>query len=236
MYAKVIFDNKGRRGLVSGKGFSCLVNGKILFDAGDSADSLLSNMKRLVVSVKDIEAVVISHDHWDHTGGLWEVLRNRKGLRVYACRSFSEEFKRSVKELGGKLFFYGGSAEISQDMFLSGEMKTEYKGATIGEQALVVKGEKGVSVITGCSHPGLVKVLSSVKKKFRTRKIYMVLGGFHLKDLDREDIEKTIEDLKKIGVKKVGPAHCTGEKAIRIFRGKYHENFIPVKAGQIIQL
>ncbi len=87
-------------GLVSGHGFSCLLDGKILFDTGDAAESLLDNMKKLMVSIDDIEAVVISHDHWDHTGGLWEILKDRKGIKVYVLDSFSEELKKAVEDAG----------------------------------------------------------------------------------------------------------------------------------------
>ncbi len=236
MYAKVIFDNKARRGLRSGWGFSCLFDGKVLFDTGPDANPLMENMSRLMVSAEDVESVVISHDHWDHTGGLWEILRARKGVKVYACRSFSEEFKKGVKELGGKLHFPAKPTEIAKNIFVTGEITGLYKGEPIGEQALVVKGQKGVSVVTGCAHPGVVEVVSSIKKEMSLKKIYMVFGGFHLEDTKRDDVGKVIESLKEMGVLKVGPCHCTGEKSRRIFSGKYHENFIPVKAGHIIQL
>lgn len=208
----------------------------MLFDTADSADSLFGNMSRLMVSVKDIESVVISHDHWDHTGGLWEILKSKKGLKVYALRSFGEDFKTAVKELGGKLAYVARPKEIADGVFLVGGTGFEYKGEPMAEQALVIKGEKGVSVITGCAHPGIVKVVELIRKKMKVKKIYMAFGGFHLDGLKREEIDDVILSLKELKVKKVGPAHCTGEKARRIFRGKYYENFIPVKAGQIIQL
>jgi len=236
MYAKVIYDNKARRGFESGWGFSCLFDGKILFDTGPDALPLMENMSRLMVSVEKIESVVISHDHWDHTGGLWEILRSRKGIKVYACKSFSEEFKKGVKELGGKLFYVDQPTEIRKNIFVTGEIIGEYKGEYIGEQALVVKGQKGNSLVTGCAHPGVVQIVALVKKNMGMRKIYMVFGGFHLESTNREDISEVIENLKKMGVLKVGPSHCTGEKAKRVFKGKFHENFIPVKAGHIIQL
>lgn len=236
MYAKVLFDNKARRGLVSGHGFSCLLDGKVLFDTGESAESLLDNMKKLMVSVSDIEAVVISHDHWDHTGGLWEILKRKKGIKVYVLESFSEDLKKAVEECGGKLVVVKRQRKVTDDIYITGEMSSEYKGEVMGEQSLVVKGEKGTSVITGCAHPGIVNVLKAVKGKMKIKDLYMVFGGFHLEGLDRDEVKGIIADLKTMGVKKVGPAHCTGDKAKRMFKGKYHEGFIPVKAGQIIQL
>lgn len=241
MYAKVLYDNKARRGLTSGWGFSCLIDGKILFDTGESASSLLDNMRKLMVSIDELEGVVISHDHWDHTGGLWEILKNKKGLKVYACDSFSEEFKQSVKESGGKLVIVKKPVEIAEGIFLTGEMESEHKGEYLGEQAMVIKGEKGVSVVTGCAHPGIVKLLSDIKGNMRLgrskiKDMYMVFGGFHLEGLEREEINDVVSELKALGVKKAGPSHCSGDKARRIFKGKYHENFIPVKAGHIIHL
>jgi 7,8-dihydropterin-6-yl-methyl-4-(beta-D-ribofuranosyl)aminobenzene 5'-phosphate synthase len=236
MYAKVLYDNRAKKGLLSGQGFSCLIDGKILFDAGETPTSLVENMDRMMVSASELEGVVISHDHWDHTGGLWEVLKRKRGLKVYACRSFSETFKDCVRELGGELILVDGLTEIAKDIFVTGGIDGEYKGEKITEQALVVKGDKGASVITGCAHPGIVNVLKHVKSALGIKKLYMVFGGFHLEDMDREGIGKIISDLKKMGVAKTGPTHCSGEKARRIFSGQYHENFIAVKAGHIIHL
>lgn len=236
MYAKVLYDNRARRGLMSGLGFSCLLDGKILFDTGDSAELLLENMKKLMVSMDDIEAVVISHDHWDHTGGLWEILKHKKGLKVYVLESFSEELKKAVEESGGKLEVVKRQRKISDNIYITGEIESEYKGEPLGEQSLVIKGEKGTSVITGCAHPGIVNVLNIVKKKMKVDDIYMVFGGFHLDGMDRDQVGKIITNLKTMGVKKVGPSHCTGDKAKRMFKGKYHDNCVPMKAGQIIQL
>lgn len=236
MYAKVLYDNKARRGLLSGVGFSCLLDGKVLFDTGDSAEMLLDNMKKLMVSINDIEAIVISHDHWDHTGGLWEILKNKKGIKVYLLESFSEELKKSVEESGGKLIIVKRHRKVTDNIYITGEIESEYKGEPMGEQSLVIKGEKGTSVITGCAHPGIVNVLRIIKNRMKVKDLYMVFGGFHLEGLNRDQVNDVIAGLKTMGVKKVGPSHCTGEKAKRIFKGRYHEHFVSMKAGQIIQL
>lgn len=236
MYVKVLYDDKAKKGLLSGKGFSCLVEGKILFDTGEASQSLVENMDRMMVSAGDIEGVVISHDHWDHTGGLWELLRRKKGLKVYACSSFSDTFKKCVKELGGKLVIVDKPTEIAKNIFVTGEIKGEYKGEEITEQALMVKGDKGFSVITGCAHPGIVKVLKKAKTKLKAKKVYMVFGGFHLDGMDREKIGEIISDLKALKVERAGPTHCSGEKARRMFSGQFQERFVAVKAGHIIHL
>ena len=104
MRIKVIFD-KGAldKNLCTGWGVSFLVDDKILFDTGENGEWLLKNMRSLGVEIKKIEAVVISHDHWDHWGGLWEILKEKKGLKVYSCPGFSKEFKDKAKEAQAEL-------------------------------------------------------------------------------------------------------------------------------------
>ncbi len=236
MYVKVLYDDEAKRGLIPGKGFACLIGDKILFDTGGDAGTLLENMERLMVSIDDIEAVAISHDHWDHTGGLWELLKRKRGLKVYACPSFSESFKKCVVELKGKLILADARKKISENIYVTGAVTGKYKDESISEQALIVKGEKGVSIINGCAHPGVVKIVKHVRKDMKISELYMLLGGFHLDGEGRESISNIVSELNLLGVKRIGPTHCTGDKARRIIMGKYHNNCIPVKAGHIIQL
>ncbi|MBU1084121.1 MAG: MBL fold metallo-hydrolase [Candidatus Omnitrophota bacterium] len=236
MDLRVLYDRRAKSGFLSGEGFSCLVDGKVLFDTGEVPSSLIANMNRMKVKTDKLEAVVISHDHWDHTSGLWEILRRRRGLKVYACPSFNDTFKQCVSELGGELITAVEPMEIAPNIFVTGELAGEYNNEYLPEQALVLKGDKGTSVLTGCAHPGILNILRYTKKNFDTDKIYMVLGGFHLDGMDREAISKIITGLKEIGVKKTGPAHCSGEKAMRIFSGQYHRNCMLVKAGSVFHV
>jgi 7,8-dihydropterin-6-yl-methyl-4-(beta-D-ribofuranosyl)aminobenzene 5'-phosphate synthase len=235
MFVKVLYDYRGRRGFKIGHGFSCLVDGKVLFDAGEDAESILINASRMKVNLSKIEAVVISHDHWDHMGALWEILKKKK-LKVYACPKFSDEFKSCVKELGGKLVIADKFTKVANSIYVTGPIGAKYKGSYISEQALVVRGKKGVSVITGCAHPGITRIVKNVKRMEKAESLYLVFGGFHLVDMDREKIDKIISEFREIGVEKVGPSHCTGDKAIRIFRGRYGKNFVEARAGSVIEL
>ena len=180
--------------------------------------------------------MVISHDHWDHTGGLWELLDRKKGLIVYACPNFSLDFKEMVKRLKGKLIETKMFAEIAENIFVTGKMATEYKGEYISEQALVVKTRKGLTIITGCSHPGIIKILEKVKENIPNQKIYLVFGGFHLLDKDKRVVEFIVNQFKKLGVRKVGPTHCTGDEAKEIFKNKYQKNFININVGEVIEV
>jgi len=213
-----------------------LTGNRILFDTGESAEYLFNNMSLMNIDVLDIEAVVISHDHWDHTGGLWEVLKRRKGLKVYACPHFSEEFKERVKRLQGELREADRFIKISKNIFITGEIPGVYCNQYMPEQALIIKTENGITVITGCAHPGIVKIVERVKEEFSKERLNLVLGGFHLMDKGKRVIEIIVERFKELGVKQVGPTHCSGKEAERIFQGAYKNNYLTISAGQTIDV
>jgi len=146
------------------------------------------------------------------------------------------EFKEKVKKLKGELIEAKKVTEISKDVFITGEIEGEYKGQYMPEQALVIKTKNGITLLTGCAHPGILKILKVVKKIFPKENFYLVMGGFHLIESDKRIIEFIVTEFEKIGVKKVGPTHCSGKKAEEIFKEKYKENFIPIKIGTIIEV
>jgi 7,8-dihydropterin-6-yl-methyl-4-(beta-D-ribofuranosyl)aminobenzene 5'-phosphate synthase len=104
------------------------------------------------------------------------------------------------------------------------------------EQALVLKTKNGLTIITGCAHPGILKIVEKVKAKFPTDPIYLVLGGFHLMESDKRTIEIVAGNFKKMKIMKAGPTHCSGEAAEGIFRKHYAENFVSIKAGEEIEV
>ena len=237
MQIKILFDNIAMDNrFLTGWGVSFLVDDKILFDTGEKGEWLIENMRSLEVDIKKIEAVVISHDHWDHTGGLWEILKERKGLKVYSCPGFSKEFKDKAKEAQAELIEAEKLTEISQNIFITGEIQGAYHGKYMPEQAIVLKTKNGLTVITGCAHPGILKIVEKVKAKFPSEPIYFVLGGFHLMESDKRAIEIVAESFKKMNIIKSGPTHCSGEAAEDIFKKYYEGNFVPIKAGQEIEV
>jgi 7,8-dihydropterin-6-yl-methyl-4-(beta-D-ribofuranosyl)aminobenzene 5'-phosphate synthase len=237
MRVKVLFDKTARdKKLHTGWGISFLVRGRIIFDTGEKGSWLAENMKMLKVDPGKIEAAVISHDHWDHRGGLRELLKRRKGLPVYACPNFSREFKEKVKKLRGYLIEAKKKMMVAEDIFVTGEIAGEYDGKYMPEQAMVVRTKKGISVLTGCAHPGIIRILRRAKKIFPREKIHAVLGGFHLMDRDKEDIEKIAGQFRKLGVQKAGAAHCSGAAAEMIFKAFFKNDFIRVQAGTGIEV
>jgi 7,8-dihydropterin-6-yl-methyl-4-(beta-D-ribofuranosyl)aminobenzene 5'-phosphate synthase len=215
-------------------GFACYIGTSVVFDTSESGDYLLNNMRAMNISIQDIEALVISHDHWDHTGGSYMVLEKRKGLCVYGCPHFTKEYVERVNNLGGNYKGLREVTEIRQDIFATGEIPGTYKGGPMPEQALLVRTGNGITVITGCAHPGIVTILNQVKKIFPGETIYAALGGFHLVDKNAQQIRHVAEEVRALGVKKIGPAHCSGRLAEDIFHEMYGDNFLTIKSGQVL--
>ena len=236
MNIKIIFDNNSQQNFEQGWGLSFLIDGHILFDIGEKAESLFNNMERLNIDIEAIDTVVISHDHWDHTGGLEEILKRRSGIEVYACPSFSQEFKAKVKAGKGKLIEVSTLKALTDTIFTTGEIEGLYKAKYIGEQSLVIRVDYGLVLLTGCAHPGIIKVLEVVKDFFKKENVVAVFGGFHLKDKDEEETLRVISKLKEMGVKRIGPMHCTGDKALAWFEESYKENYISLKSGSLFNL
>jgi 7,8-dihydropterin-6-yl-methyl-4-(beta-D-ribofuranosyl)aminobenzene 5'-phosphate synthase len=237
MKVRILYDTDTKdKKLHTGWGVSFLVDEKILFDAGENGAWLIENIVNLKVDIDTIEAVVISHDHWDHTGGLWEVLKRRKGLKVYACPHFSREFKDKVRALEGALIELEKFAEITQNIFVTGEIPGVYKGEYLAEQALVIKTKNGITVTAGCSHPGITRILEKIKEKFPQDKLYFVFGGFHLKDSSKGEINSIVEKFKEMNVEKAGPTHCSGKVAEEAFGRSYGRNFVPIKVGRVFEI
>jgi 7,8-dihydropterin-6-yl-methyl-4-(beta-D-ribofuranosyl)aminobenzene 5'-phosphate synthase len=234
---KIVFDNTNlNQKFTPGWGFSCLVDKTVLFDTGEKSEYLFKNMKALDIDISKIETVVISHDHWDHTGGLWGLLERKDDIDVYECPGFSETFKKKVVSLGGNLIPVEELTAIKNNIFSTGEIEGNYKGSFIAEQALVIKGSEGITIITGCSHPGIVKIIKNVKKKFVEEKLNFVFGGFHLMNKDTREIELIVEKFRELGVERVGPTHCTGYEAQVIFEEAYKDNFIKIAAGKTLEV
>ncbi len=216
----------------SGWGLSCLVdfNGnRILFDAGGDELVFASNVTALDVDLGDINSVVFSHEHGDHIAALNYILNAKDNLKVYVPASFTTKFENRVKERNGELIRVKSSLELCKGIYLTGEMGEEFK-----EQSMILDTDKGLIIITGCSHPGIVSILNKAKE-ILDKDIYMVIGGFHLGQYSSSSVKEIIEQFKKLGVKKCGASHCTGETQIQMFREAYGANFVELGTGRRIE-
>jgi len=186
----VVYDNEARGGFIPGWGFSCYVESKlkILFDTGWDGNILLHNLN--LAGVEDFDYIFLSHQHWDHIGGLNHVIDRTSYVVVPS--SFSNNLKKEISRKA-ELIEVERPAKLEERIYTTGAL------GRIGEQSLIVELEKGLFVLTGCSHPGLDVILETAERFGRVR---VVMGGFH--GFDRIDILKRYE--------LVIPCHCTMAK------------------------
>jgi len=218
-------------GLRTSWGFCCLVECKkrtILFDTGGDYDVLSYNMSRLGIDPKTINAVVLSHAHSDHTGGLPGLLRSNPNVEVYLPASFPHDIKDVVRSSGADLIEVSDARSICDGVYTTGEMGNEIK-----EQALVVESDSGLVVITGCAHPGIVDIVR-VARGLAAGDVALVMGGFHLGNKSSQELDMIIAEFKALGVSHVGPCHCTGERAIAAFLNAYGYAFFKIGAGKSV--
>jgi 7,8-dihydropterin-6-yl-methyl-4-(beta-D-ribofuranosyl)aminobenzene 5'-phosphate synthase len=230
----VIYDNNPyKEGLETSWGFSCVITGTkktILFDTGGNGQLLLENMSKMGIDANDIEIVVLSHIHGDHTGGLEGFLKKNPKVTVYLPESFPKGFKKKITSLTAKVVEVDKQTEICKNVYSTGQM-----GTFIKEQGLVLRAEKGLVVITGCAHPGIIEMVKTAKDLF-DEQILLVMGGFHLEWATKNSIENIIKAFKDMNVKYAGPCHCTGNKARAIFAEHFGDNYINVGVGRTVRI
>jgi len=229
----VLYDNFiVKEGTKSAHGFSCLIEGiekTILFDTGGDSEVFQHNINMLNVDVNTIEQVIISHNHWDHIGGLFSLLEDHNKVPVYLPYSFPYDFVRKVDRTGAEVVPVNEPVEICNNVYLTGEMGTYMK-----EQSLIVNTPKGLIIVTGCSHQGIVNILKKAKSLF-DRDIYLVFGGFHLGGTPEQELTDIINNFKDLQVSKCGATHCTGQRAMDMFKEAFGENYVPIGVGKVLE-
>lgn len=230
-----IYDNyQADPRLKTGWGFSCLIkirDKNILFDTGADSETLLFNMEKKEIDPKEINLIVLSHIHGDHVGGLEGILKRNEKVKVYIPTSFPDSLRQKIKSYGGEYIDVKNSMEISEGVYSTGEM-----GTWIKEQSLIVNTEKGLILITGCAHPGVVNIIEKAKEMFPEKNVFLVLGGFHLSGASNSELKGIIENFRKLGVQKVAPCHCSGDRCRELFKEEYKENFLENGVGKIIEI
>ena len=186
-------------------------------------------MKQLRIDPQEIDVVVLSHIHGDHVGGLGRFIEENKNVTIYLPASFPKSFKESLKNTGIKIIEVHGQTKICQGVYSTGEL-----GTWIKEQSLMIHTGRGIMVITGCAHPGIVKIITQAKD-FTGNDVLFVTGGFHLGGESKQELEEILLSFRKLKVKYVGPCHCSGDLARQMFKKEYRDDYIGVGVGRIIQ-
>jgi len=257
--------------LLAEHGLACLIEvtsgmkkHSILMDTGISKSSLFHNARLLGCDLAGVEALVLSHGHFDHIGGVLEFYRqigksiplvlhpdcfltrrlNRPGKEPIALPMLDET---SLRDAGAPLHLRKGTSTLADSLLLATgeiERRTSFEKGFPGmeahvhdrwsadpindDQALVVKVKgKGLVILSGCAHAGIINTVEHVKRLTRTDHVHAVLGGFHLTGPIFEPlIRPTLDEMKRIKPDVIVPMHCTGWKAIGQFAREMPEAFI----------
>lgn len=230
----VLYDNRtSGEDLQCDWGFSCLIEGAektILFDTGTKGSILMDNFKKMNLSPEIVDAVVLSHDHFDHTGGLEDFLKENNDVDIYIPSSFPYVYDELAKKYRARIIRIADFSAICDGIYSTGEMGTE-----IIEQSLIINGNEKIFLITGCAHPGIVEICEKAKEE-TGKEIFYAIGGFHLFRSSGTQIIDVISKLNEIGIEKISACHCTGDEGLELFEEHFGENYIAIGAGKIINI
>lgn len=263
-------------GILGEHGFSALIEtskGRYLFDTGQG-NTLLHNARVLGIDLCRLDKTMLSHGHFDHTGGLAGLLKITGPMDVHAhpdifTRRFAldknklkqklravgmAQSRKKAEALGARFVFNTRFTAIADAVYLTGEIprRTDFempdprlvikKAGELwqdplnDDQSLILKTAKGLVIIFGCAHAGIINTLNHVKNKMPREKVHLLLGGTHLGYLNDTQIEKSIEHLKSFSADKIGVCHCTGWKASLRIMNAFGKQFFVANAGQVINI
>ncbi len=255
-------------GTLGEHGFAALVEtsaGKLLFDTGQG-ETLLPNARRMNRNLHEVGIVALSHGHYDHTGGLWPLLKNCGGKEIHAhpelfCsryklkdtgdkQSIGMPYQREFLEgLGGCFVLQRNWKEILPNTFLTGEVprRNNFERGDRGlfcetasgccsdthpdDQSLVIKTPKGLILILGCCHAGIINTLEYARERTGIGEIYAIIGGMHLSFCGEEQLEQTVKALRLFSIRKLVGSHCTGFSAALRLSKEFPRSFHPGQVG-----
>lgn len=268
----ILTDNHSpTEGLLSEHGLSIWIeadNKRMLFDTGQS-DLLLHNAAKLGVDLKSVDILILSHGHYDHTGGVSRILELNPEVKVF-CHPhvFKPRYSRHAE---GKMKFIGMSRsacsslnrisdniywltqpfQISKEAGITGPIprETDFEGTggsfyydregkypdpVTDDMAIWFKSNKGLIIISGCCHSGVVNTSEYALQISSQEKVRSVIGGFHLHNASSGRIKKTVEYLKEKSIETLVPLHCTGKNAVELLNAELGETVFEGKTGSRI--
>lgn len=243
----------------------------ILMDTGESL-SVGYNAENLDIDLRKIDKIVLSHGHFDHTGGLRPLLQKMKRrVEIYShpdvwAPKYSRRegqpnryiglpfVREELNSLGAVFNMTKDPIKLNHNIMTTGEipMVTDFEkiepslfvqtatgwepDPVLDDRSLIIQTPQGLVVVLGCAHRGMINTLYHSRDITGIQKIYMVIGGCHLKDATDEQIWQTVSALNEMGVKKLALSHCTGMHATMILSQTYGEDFIFNHTGNIIEV
>jgi 7,8-dihydropterin-6-yl-methyl-4-(beta-D-ribofuranosyl)aminobenzene 5'-phosphate synthase len=246
-------------------------NHAVLFDTGHTENGVLHNLKVLGIGITDIEAIVLSHAHMDHTGGLYPILHELAMPMTLVLHPETFRTPRFLKFPDGRVDRFPNTL-VREDLTKQGcKILESRRPVSLAKETVVVTGEiertttfekgfpiarmvqdgevvpdpisddqslvvhlkgKGLVVISGCAHSGIVNTVLYSRKITGGEPVHAILGGFHLTGpLFEPIIEDTIAAIKEMGPKVLVPMHCTGWNAIRRYSDAFPASFVLNSVG-----
>jgi len=244
----ILYDNTSvADSIIADHGFACLIQSgdrSCLFDAGRISEKFMANALTMDVNFSSIDQVFVSHIHGDHTGGLFDLLDRCSKPTLYLPFTYPHmrneplgdradndfnAFLERLKPLVSEIIREKGPVEMRHGFYTTGTIEDQTY-----EHALVVPTSRGLIVVTGCAHPGILEIVTRAKELMK-QDVLFVLGGFHLISTDSGQITTIARRLRKL-TKYVGPCHCTGERAQRIIKSVFREDYVEIQAGTKLTL
>jgi len=241
---------------------------KILFDTGQTG-RVVENALRLGINLKEADAIVLSHGHYDHAGGLKSVLEFiGKPIDIYAHKDvFSLHYaslidryigipfrKEELEGLGANFKWIKEPAEIFPNIWVSGEVprKTTFEkmderlyikeddkklpDPILDDMSLFIKTNKGLVIILGCAHSGMVNIIEHAKDVTKENRVYGIIGGTHLEPASGKQIEETLVYLARQDFSILAANHCTGLKVASKFKEIFGNKFRFGATGEVITI
>lgn len=234
---------------------------KFILDTGCS-NLFLKHASILNINIDNVDTVVLTHGHNDHTGGLPYLIGNKRIIMHPEC--FKDRYSKRRKEYVGcpiskeelntkhNLILTKDSYEIFKDIFYLGEIpmiidfeqdgnfsttldsELTKKDLTEDDSGIAIKTNNGLVIMTGCGHRGICNTIEQAKKVTNENRIYAVLGGFHLRDLEKqkEKINKTIKYFEENSIKHLYLGHCITNDVIEYFKNNTNIEIHELKSGK----
>lgn len=255
-------------GLMGEHGFACHLqtpHGNFLFDTG-GGQTIIPNSEKLGIDLNNLQGLIFSHGHLDHTGGLQQVLERSDPIPIYAhpdmfsvrhssnggrLREIGIPWSRAeLEQMGAEFQLDKMPQQIAPGLTLSGEIPrvsscetgdpnlvlmtdqgTSIRDPLLDDYSLFIDSPKGLVILLGCAHAGVLNIIEHACKVTGQNKIHMLLGGTHLKFSSQQQLDVTLNRLEELQIDKIGVSHCTGLRQAQILAERFGDKFFNATVG-----